>query len=118
MSIKVITKVLCDECGAETENETVTFSWLEKSYEVDLCDKHLDALERVIEPIAEVARRTKGHLVDTSNKRKRAQSGAVARGLNPSDVRQWANKKNISIPPRGRIPANVLERYQNDNKAS
>ena len=118
MATKIITRVTCDECGAEGSNPNITFVYQGKAYEVDLCERHYNELERSLNPVIEVARRGRLSLSQSATPvRRRRSSGAAARGLDPAEVRRWANKNNITIPDRGRIPAPVLEKFQ-ESRAS
>lgn len=104
MATKIITRVICDQCDAEATDTSLPLSFRGKSYEVDLCEKHATQLERAVADILEVARKTKGA--------RRSGGSASSKGLDIKDVREWARKKGISVPSRGRIPGIVLEQYE------
>lgn len=108
MSTKIITEIICDNCGKEADHENLNLAYQSKAYELDLCDDCIGALEKTLSPLLDSARRAKSSVTPM----KRRPSGAMARGLDPEDVRTWAKSKGIKVPKRGRIPGSVLDRYQ------
>ena len=43
---------------------------------------------------------------------KREHNDASSRDFEPKDVRQWAEANGIDVNSRGRIPAEIVERYR------
>lgn len=110
MSKKVVTEVVCDDCGADATHESLPLSYDGKTYEIDLCNKCKGALDKTLNPILQVARKSRGtQQVATLHRR---PTGASARGIDVKDVRAWAKKNNIKLPKRGRIPNPVLDKFQ------
>jgi hypothetical protein len=88
--------------GSEAEG-TVRFGFDGTDYEIDLNKEHADQLAQAIGPFMAAARKV------TSPRR--AVRGARAGRQNLSEVRAWARDQGIKISERGRIPAEVLAKY-------
>ena len=88
--------------GSDAEG-TVRFGFDGTDYEIDLNKKHADQLAQAIGPFIAAARK-----VPSS---RRPARGARAGRHNLSDVRAWARDQGIKISERGRIPADVLAKY-------
>jgi len=89
--------------GSQAEG-TVRFGLDGAGYEIDLSKKHADQFAREIGPYLAAAR-------------KLPSSRRAARGPRPgrqdqSAVRAWARDQGMKVSDRGRIPADVLARYQ------
>lgn len=89
--------------GSEAEG-TVRFGLGGTDYEIDLNKKHADQFAEAISPYIAAARK-----VPSS---RRAARGTRAPRHDQSDVRAWAREQGIKISNRGRIPADILARYQ------
>src|SRR5215475_14050986 len=88
--------------GTEAEG-TVRFGLGGTDYEIDLNKKHADEFAQALSPFIAAARKV--------------PSARRARGARPvrhdqSDVRAWARAQGIKVSDRGRIPADVLNKYQ------
>jgi hypothetical protein len=88
--------------GSDAEG-TVRFALGGTDYEIDLSKKHADEFAKAIGPFIEAARKV------TSPRR--AARGPRAPRHDQSDVRAWARDQGIKVSNRGRIPADVLARY-------
>ena len=95
-----------DDLDGGEASETVQFALDGTNYEIDLSEKNAGALRDILVPYVGVAR-------------KLSRSGRPYRrtdlGPNPREVRAWAKRSNIELSPRGRIPADIVERYQAEN---
>lgn len=105
MAKRVITTLEDDLDGSEA-NETVIFSIDSAEYEIDLNSAHADELRKVLTRYTAVARKTAGRPRPT----RRAGAGAGG-GNDTKAVRAWAVENGIPVSARGRIPADVMERY-------
>jgi len=83
---------------------TVRFGFDGSYYEIDLSKKHADQLAKAIEPFVAAARK-----VPSS---RRAVRGSRPARHDQSDVRAWARSQGLKVSDRGRIPADVLARYE------
>jgi hypothetical protein len=104
MAKKVITTLEDDLDGSEA-NETITFSIDGAEYEIDLNDAHANELREAMKKYTSVARKTAGRARPT--RRRTAGPG----GNDTKAVRAWAIENGIPISTRGRIQADVMERY-------
>jgi Lsr2 len=89
--------------GSDAEG-TVRFGIGGTDYEIDLSKEHADQFAEAIAPFIAAARK-----VPSS---RRAARGARAPRHDQSAVRAWARDQGIKVSNRGRIPADVLARYQ------
>jgi hypothetical protein len=88
--------------GSEAEG-TVRFRFGGSDYEIDLNKEHADQFAQAISPFIAAARKT--------SLSRRPVRGAAAGRHNLSNVRAWARDQGIKVSDRGRIPAEVLARY-------
>lgn len=112
MAQRVQVTLVCDLHGDETPaTETVEFAVDGSAYEVDLCDRHAGELRDRLAGYVGVARRTggRGALSPTGSRsgrrRRNRGSGDAAR------IREWARGQGLAVPERGRIPAELAEKY-------
>jgi hypothetical protein len=89
--------------GSEAEG-TVRFGLDSVDYEIDLNKKHADQLAKALVPYIDAARK-----VSSS---RRAARGSRPPRHNQSDVRAWARAQGLKVSDRGRIPADVLAKYE------
>lgn len=89
--------------GSDAEG-TVRFGLGGTDYEIDLNKKHADQFAEAISPFIAAARKVPSA--------RRAARGPRSPRHDQSDVRAWARDQGIKISTRGRIPADVLARYQ------
>jgi hypothetical protein len=89
--------------GSEAEG-TVRFGLDGTDYEIDLNKKHADQLAKAIRPYIDAARKV-------SSSRRPGRGSRPARH-NQSAVRAWARGQGLKISDRGRIPADVLAKYE------
>ncbi len=110
MAQRTIVRLTDDIDGSEA-TETVTFGLDGEVYEVDLNDAHAEDLREILAPFISVARKTSGPV-----KRGRSATTAPKQGgnseIDPKAVRAWAEANNITVNPRGRIKADILEQYR------
>lgn len=106
MAQKVSIQLVSDLTGeeiAEGKGETVTYSLDGTTYEIDLTSKEADKFRGVFQDYIAVARKV-GRKTGTAGKRSQVTSDA-------KDVRAWANQNGMQVPERGRIPAEIREKY-------
>src|SRR4051794_6250181 len=103
MAKKVIETLLDDIDGSEA-TQTVTFGYSGKSYEIDLNDKNAEKLNKALAPFIAAGRRTGAAPSKSSSK--------TGRDWNIVELREWAGKKKIDVPQRGRIPQSIVDQYK------
>jgi hypothetical protein len=101
---KIITSLVDDIDGSEAA-ETLSFSLDGKQYEIDLSAENATKLREDFESWAKSARR----VGKASTTTRRASRGGRA-DLNA--VREWARANGHKVSDRGRVPATILEAYE------
>lgn len=101
--------VLVDDINGDDEGvERHTFSIDSNVYEIDLSPTHFAELESALAKFVRKARKAPARSMPRT--RPRVTKGD-ARQPEPRVVRQWARLNGVPVPARGRIPADVVERY-------
>jgi hypothetical protein len=106
MAQKIQTLFIDDIDGGEAEG-TVRFALDGAEYEIDLNAKHSEELRSALGTYVTHARKVGGT----------ARRGTVRGGRRPSTVdtvavRAWARENGVDIKERGRVPADVVAKYQ------
>jgi hypothetical protein len=99
--------LLVDDIDGGEADETVSFSLDGTSYEIDLSKKNAAKLRDGLEPFVAGARRARR----TAGKPARGTRTAGSRERS-AEIREWAKNQGIKVNERGRIPANVIEKYE------
>lgn len=105
MAQKVQTLYIDDIDGSEAAG-TVRFGLDGADYEIDLSAEHTDELHTALGTYIDHARKVGG----TSRRAPRGRRGASA--IDTTAVRTWAREQGIDIKDRGRVPADIVARYQ------
>ena len=105
MAIKTITILEDDLDGTEAE-ETITFTIDGVTYEIDLNATHAEELRTAIAPYAKAGRKTKG------STRRSKRPGNQETQINTAEVREWAKKQGLPVSGRGRVQADIIEKYK------
>lgn len=106
MAQKIQTLFIDDIDGGEAEG-TVRFGLDGTDYEIDLSARHTEDLHKALANYVAHARKAGGT----------ARRGTARGGRRPSTVdtvaiRAWARENGIGIKDRGRVPADVISKYQ------
>jgi len=106
---------LVDDLDGEVADETVEFGVDGKNYEIDLSKDNAGKLRDALSEFIASARKASGG-------RRRGSAAPVAPARRPSidreqnqAIREWARKRGMKVSDRGRIPAEVLEAYHQEN---
>jgi hypothetical protein len=84
-----------------------------RSYQIDLSEKNHAELRELLAPyIAAGRRRRSGSSVSMPSQRR---SSPTDREQNQA-IREWAKKRGITMSDRGRIRADVVEQYHEDQR--
>ena len=108
MAQKVSVTFACDyddKAIPAGQHRTRRFGLDGHDYEIDLCAKHSQKLEEVVIRYAEHARRA-------SARQGRTKRRTTAHRQHSASIRTWAKQAGISVSDRGRIPADVVTRYE------
>lgn len=106
---------LVDDLDGDIADETLEFGIDGKVYEIDLSKDNATKLREALAEFVGSARRTGGRA------RRAVVAGAgpvrrptVDREQNQA-IREWARKRGMKVSDRGRIPAEVLDAYHQEN---
>jgi Lsr2 len=105
MAQRIQTLLIDDLDGGEAAG-TVRFGLDGTEYEIDLSAAHGDDLRKALEQYLAHARRTGG----AARPAARSRRGSAA--VDTAKVREWAKGQGIEVKDRGRVPADVVERYK------
>lgn len=101
-----VTVSLQDDLDGSPAAETVRFALAGSEFEIDLSEKNARRFRQQITPFLEHARRA-GKI----GRARPARRGAASRART-SKIRAWAREHGMTINDRGRIPSDVIERYE------
>jgi hypothetical protein len=106
---------LIDDLDGEVADETVEFGLDGKSFEIDLSKGNAGRLRDALAEYVAAARKSGGA-------RRRSTAAAATPPRRPTidreqnqAIRDWARKRGMKVSDRGRIPAEVLEAYHQEN---
>ena len=97
--------------NGSTGTETVDLAYRGVSYRVDLSARDAAALDTALAPYLGVARRVATPRPDTARPRVQPDLPPTVAPL-AREVRAWALSEGIPVSTRGRVPADVVRRYQ------
>ena len=107
MAQKVSVTFACDYDEKEIpagEQLTRSFSIDGRDYEIDLCERHSQKFDDVFSRFVTRARKA-------ASRAGRSKRRTSAHRKRSADIRSWAKSNGISVSDRGRIPADVIARY-------
>ena len=108
MAQRVQVILVCDLHEAETPGtETISFALDGSSYEIDVCDDHGRELRDAFAPFVGAARRGGGRGGRPSGRRRARRGGSSE----AAQIREWARSQGLAVPERGRVPAELAEKY-------
>lgn len=102
---KKVQYLLVDDLDGGEAEETVSFALDGVAYEIDLSSKNAQALRDSLATYVGSARRTGGRRGGRGRGRGRSGSETAA-------IREWARAQGMKISDRGRIPADIIEKYE------
>jgi hypothetical protein len=103
MATRVITR-LEDDLDDSEAAETVKFSVDGVDYEIDLSTSNADKFRSSFRGYISHSRKVGGG--------RRARKSASSDGVDIKAVRKWAVSNGIEVSTRGRIPADVIDKYR------
>ena len=107
MSQKVQTIFIDDLDGSQADG-TVRFGLDGTDYEIDVNAEHGQQLRDALARYINAGRRT-GRTVRRAARNGRTPQSA---GLNTTEVREWAKAQGIDVKDRGRVPAELIVKFQ------
>ncbi|MGH1552086.1 histone-like nucleoid-structuring protein Lsr2 [Streptomyces sp. L7] len=107
MAQRTVTIYTDDLTGAEGDDIAAhTFSLDGVGYEVDLNADSYQQLLAALGPFMKVGHKS------GSTSRRRGSGKKPAGGPDPVTVREWAKDQGIDVNARGRVPRDVIEKYE------
>lgn len=97
--------ILEDDLNGGSADETVRFGLDGKWYEIDLSNGNAEKLRRSLQPYVERARKAAGG-------RQQRRARQVTGRRQSAEIRAWAKAQGIEVSERGRIPAEVVAKYE------
>ncbi len=110
MAQKITTLFIDDIDGGAAEG-TVRFALDGTDYEIDLNAKHSEELRSALGKYVTHARKVGGVARRGGRAAGRAGRGAGS-SLNTTEIRNWARENGYDIKDRGRVPADLVAKYQ------
>jgi hypothetical protein len=108
MAQRVVTELIDDLDGKPIKagaGETVTFGLENIQYEIDLSKANANKLHKALEPYVSAARTVGGT-------KRRGRKSETGRDYDIKALRAWAASNKVAVPARGRIPAEVVEKFK------
>ena len=108
MAQKVSVTYACDYDQKEIpqgQHRLRRFSIDGRDYEIDLCLKHSERFDQAVSTYASHARKASARPV-------RAKRRTAAHRKHSARVRAWAKANGLAVSERGRIPSDVVSRYE------
>jgi hypothetical protein len=105
---------LIDDLDGEAAHETVEFGIDGKTYEIDLSKDNASKLREALADFVAAARKAGGRRRGGGASAAPARRPSIDREQNQA-IRDWARKRGMKVSDRGRIPAEVLEAYHQEN---
>ncbi|HXU98288.1 MAG TPA: Lsr2 family protein [Jiangellaceae bacterium] len=96
--------ILVDDLDGGEAAETVNFSLDGVAYELDLSKKNAAKFRDALAPYVGSARKS-------ARRGGRRGQARGSRGSNTSAIRQWARDQGLKVSDRGRVPAEILAKY-------
>jgi Lsr2 len=103
MATKVLT-TLQDDIDGSNATQTIQFALDGVEYEIDVSDRNANRLRNSLDEFITHGRKIGG--------RRTPKKTAPAGHVDTKAVRAWAQSNGIEVNTRGRIPAQIVERYR------
>jgi hypothetical protein len=101
-----IQTLFIDDIDGGAADGTVRFGLDGADYEIDLSGEHSDELRKALGKYIEHSRKIGG------TGRRAARGGRGANSIDAAKVREWAKGNGYDIKDRGRVSADLVEKYQ------
>lgn len=103
--------LLVDDLDGGEATETVSFALDGSTYEIDLSKKNADVLRDAFAKYVGAARKA-GRSGGSSGRSSSRSRGSTAMDRDQAAaIRSWAKKQGLKVSDRGRIPASIIEQY-------
>jgi hypothetical protein len=104
--------LLVDDLDGGEASETVGFALDGSNYEIDLSGKNATELRDAFAKYVAAARKV-GRSTSSSGRsgRRGSGTGTAMDREQAAAIRSWAKKQGLKVSDRGRIPATIIEQY-------
>jgi Lsr2 len=102
MATKVLT-TLQDDIDGSDATQTIRFALDGVEYEIDVSDRNANRLRNSLGEFIAHGRKVGG---------RRVRKSAPSSNTDTKAIRKWAEANGIEVSARGRIPADVIEKYR------
>lgn len=102
--------ILLDDLDGGEATETVSFGLDGSNYEIDLSSENASKLREVLAPYVASARKAGG--AKRTSRGRGGRSSSSRSSTDTAAVREWARAQGLKVSDRGRIPAEILEKYE------
>ena len=105
--------LLVDDLDGGEASETVSFALDGNNYEIDLSGKNATELRDAFAKYVGAARKV-GRATSSPGGRSARRSGGTSTAMDRDQaaaIRSWAKKQGLKVSDRGRIPATIIEQY-------
>lgn len=111
MMAQKVQVILLDDLDGGDADETVSFALDGASYEIDLSTANATKLREVLAPYVASARKS------AAAKRGRGRAASTTRSSrsDTTAIRDWAREQGLKVSDRGRIPSDILAKYEAAN---
>jgi hypothetical protein len=106
-----ITTLFIDDIDGGAAEGTVRFALDGTEYEIDLNAQHSEELRSALGKYVNHARKVGGTTRRAGRAAGRGGRGAGS-ALNTTEIRNWARENGYDIKDRGRVPADLVAKYQ------
>ena len=103
---------MTDDIDGSEATQTVEFSYRGESYSIDLNDANASEFDDALAPYIGAAEQAGGARAPRAERGATAHRQRSSSDVDPKAVRAWAEANGVTISPRGRIKADVLEQYR------
>ena len=103
---------MTDDIDGSDATQTVEFSYRGKSYSIDLNDANASEFDDALAPDISAAEKGGGAQSPRTSGRRATPRQRSSSDIDPKAVRAWAEANGVSVSPRGRIKAEILEQYR------
>lgn len=108
MAQKVET-VFIDDLDGSKADTTIRFGLDGTDFEIDLNTTHADELRKAAQRYIQAGRKVSNARRSTRSTSRRSTTSS---GASSSEVREWAKSEGYEVKERGRIPAELVVKFQ------
>ena len=107
---------LVDDLDNSTEDvKTVRFNAEGTDYEIDLSAANAERLRAKLARFVDAAHPAKRPTAASGKRRERATATVKSTKQQTQDIREWARQAGLQVSSRGRISAEIVQRYNDEH---